>query len=240
MKHLNEHDTSLEKKQKKSMDFLSWIIEHVRSLAIEDDNLESTWNEFATLRPIQPFRFVHPSIKLALMKCERDSEPYFLLQQLLFHLRPTACDCAESRRIWSEDMLQCSLVEAVVGQGIWSCRFLIELTRADGMTGAQFLQTDLRGLPCKRTTKDAHTRFLSWLAAVEAQKQTEQIRVDRTPRLRAEAKAFCSICQDEISVQEQIVQLRCGHVFHETADCSSQSWIRQQGTCPMCRAEITT
>ena len=44
----------------------------------------------------------------------------------------------------------------------------------------------------------------------------------------------CTICMDPVySDQEQ--RLRCGHSFH--SGCVSV-WLKRQGTCPLCRAQI--
>ncbi|KAI9748961.1 MAG: hypothetical protein M1815_002839 [Lichina confinis] len=48
-------------------------------------------------------------------------------------------------------------------------------------------------------------------------------------------KAECSICMDEVPVGEEIMNLPCGHWFHE--QCGT-TWLREHDTCPICRKGI--
>lgn len=45
----------------------------------------------------------------------------------------------------------------------------------------------------------------------------------------------CSICIEDYSEDEQLVQLPCEHIFHK--DCI-MPWIEQHNTCPTCRYEL--
>ncbi len=47
---------------------------------------------------------------------------------------------------------------------------------------------------------------------------------------------FCSICQEQAEEGQRILEItQCKHMFHEP--CLTP-WIRQKGTCPLCRASI--
>ena len=68
---------------------------------------------------------------------------------------------------------------------------------------------------------------------------TEAIR-DTIPVYTAEGEvAECSICQETIKVGDQFRRLPCGvtinHCFHK--DCIDP-WLRQNNTCPNCRAKL--
>lgn len=51
--------------------------------------------------------------------------------------------------------------------------------------------------------------------------------------------ADCAVCFDKITIGQKILSLRCSdtklHSFHE--ECITP-WLRDKGTCPVCRAEI--
>lgn len=49
----------------------------------------------------------------------------------------------------------------------------------------------------------------------------------------------CAVCFDKITAGQKILSLRCSdttvHSFHENC---IMPWLRDKGTCPICRAEI--
>ncbi|KAF8326397.1 uncharacterized protein EI90DRAFT_1950293 [Cantharellus anzutake] len=45
----------------------------------------------------------------------------------------------------------------------------------------------------------------------------------------------CAICKDSFEVQQETISLPCKHIFHD--ECILP-WIRQSGTCPVCRYEL--
>ncbi|KAI9106199.1 hypothetical protein DFS34DRAFT_50562 [Phlyctochytrium arcticum] len=47
--------------------------------------------------------------------------------------------------------------------------------------------------------------------------------------------ADCSICQDEYSEGEEVIELPCKHLFHEPC---IKSWLTVNGTCPVCRHSL--
>ena len=48
----------------------------------------------------------------------------------------------------------------------------------------------------------------------------------------------CSVCLDEFDVNKHfVIALGCGHHFHDT--CGFR-WLIPHGTCPECRAPVTT
>lgn len=47
---------------------------------------------------------------------------------------------------------------------------------------------------------------------------------------------FCSICQEEAQEGQRILEIiQCKHMFHEPC---LEPWLRQKGTCPLCRVSI--
>jgi hypothetical protein len=47
---------------------------------------------------------------------------------------------------------------------------------------------------------------------------------------------FCPICQEEGKEGERVLEVQqCKHLFHETC---LDPWLRQKGTCPLCRVSI--
>ncbi|KAI1184137.1 hypothetical protein F5B17DRAFT_413133 [Nemania serpens] len=53
--------------------------------------------------------------------------------------------------------------------------------------------------------------------------------------LGAERKGECTICIDEVVVEDEVLVLPCRHWFHE--ECASL-WLKQHNSCPVCRAAI--
>ncbi|TVY16046.1 putative RING finger protein, partial [Lachnellula arida] len=53
--------------------------------------------------------------------------------------------------------------------------------------------------------------------------------------LGPEGKAECSVCMDDVVLDEEVVILPCSHWFHE--QCASM-WLSEHNTCPICRKGI--
>ncbi|KAG0002167.1 hypothetical protein BGZ65_002874, partial [Modicella reniformis] len=51
-------------------------------------------------------------------------------------------------------------------------------------------------------------------------------------REELDAKIECSVCKDEFAQEDNCLQLKCNHIFHE--DCI-KPWLKTSGTCPTCR-----
>ena len=47
---------------------------------------------------------------------------------------------------------------------------------------------------------------------------------------------ICPICSDDFAVGSNVLQLPCGHIFHE--DCAIP-WLDVKKTCPICRYMLT-
>ena len=45
----------------------------------------------------------------------------------------------------------------------------------------------------------------------------------------------CAVCKDDFEISQETIELPCKHVFHE--ECILP-WIKQSGTCPVCRFEL--
>jgi E3 ubiquitin-protein ligase RNF115/126 len=54
--------------------------------------------------------------------------------------------------------------------------------------------------------------------------------------LGPEMKAECSVCMDDVHLDDEVVVLPCTHWFHEA--CAS-AWLSEHNTCPICRTGIT-
>ncbi|KAI8363058.1 hypothetical protein B0O80DRAFT_420865 [Mortierella sp. GBAus27b] len=50
-----------------------------------------------------------------------------------------------------------------------------------------------------------------------------------------DAKTECSVCKDEFAKDDQCLQLKCKHIFHN--DCI-KPWLKTSGTCPTCRYAV--
>ncbi|KAF9920876.1 hypothetical protein FBU30_009184 [Linnemannia zychae] len=50
-----------------------------------------------------------------------------------------------------------------------------------------------------------------------------------------EAKLECSVCKEEFTKSDTLLQLPCKHIFHE--DCI-KPWLKVSGTCPTCRYSL--
>lgn len=48
-------------------------------------------------------------------------------------------------------------------------------------------------------------------------------------------KDVCSICLDDVAVNEKVCLLNCTHMFHE--NCIVK-WLGQNNTCPLCRCQL--
>ena len=77
-------------------------------------------------------------------------------------------------------------------------------------------------------------------AAEEEQKRenpTPQELIDALPYIRnCPSQKACPICQESTTAGEVMLQLPCEHAFHQGCIVP---WLKQQCTCPICRAEIT-
>jgi len=45
----------------------------------------------------------------------------------------------------------------------------------------------------------------------------------------------CAVCKDDFEVSQETIELPCKHVFHD--ECILP-WVKQSGTCPVCRFEL--
>ncbi|KAF9111653.1 hypothetical protein BGX27_004633 [Mortierella sp. AM989] len=66
--------------------------------------------------------------------------------------------------------------------------------------------------------------------------------IDSIPRHKLtieekEANTECSVCKDEFTMEDTLLQLPCKHVFHE--DCI-KPWLKVSGTCPTCRFSLVS
>lgn len=53
--------------------------------------------------------------------------------------------------------------------------------------------------------------------------------------LGPEHKGECSVCMDDVTIDDEVVVLPCKHWFHE--QCAS-IWLKEHNTCPICRKGI--
>tara|TARA_Y100001958_G_scaffold143641_2_gene120799 strand:- start:961 stop:1515 length:555 start_codon:yes stop_codon:yes gene_type:complete len=55
-----------------------------------------------------------------------------------------------------------------------------------------------------------------------------------------DTSCVCSICQDNFNIDDEILELPCGHKFHgEGCECPGLlPWLKDNNTCPMCKHEL--
>ncbi|KFY37471.1 hypothetical protein V494_04724 [Pseudogymnoascus sp. VKM F-4513 (FW-928)] len=71
-------------------------------------------------------------------------------------------------------------------------------------------------------------------APAEAIASLPKKKVDKE-MLGTEGKAECSVCMDDVVLDEEVVALPCSHWFHEA--CVT-AWLSEHNTCPICRTGI--
>ncbi|WOL04731.1 E3 ubiquitin-protein ligase [Canna indica] len=80
-----------------------------------------------------------------------------------------------------------------------------------------------------------HEASSSSIAASEQKKQ-ESVKLDGNLK-SSEDELTCSVCLEQVIVGELIRSLPCLHQFH--ANCIDP-WLRQQGTCPVCKHKVNS
>jgi len=67
----------------------------------------------------------------------------------------------------------------------------------------------------------------------------KMLRLRWGPRMQREkgGKQSCSICLADLEMGDEVMQITCGHFFHE--DCILP-WLKQTNSCPLCRFELPT
>lgn len=68
-----------------------------------------------------------------------------------------------------------------------------------------------------------------------------QNEIDRIPFVRVSEEDVakniqCSVCMDELKIEEKVRKLPCAHLFH--TDCIVP-WLQMHATCPICRKTIS-
>lgn len=71
-------------------------------------------------------------------------------------------------------------------------------------------------------------------ASAEAISSLKELMV--TPK-HVEANEGCSVCKDDYTADEKVLQLPCQHLFH--TECCLP-WLKQHNSCPTCRYELPT
>ena len=59
---------------------------------------------------------------------------------------------------------------------------------------------------------------------------------DQTQEQLNDEERVCTICLDDIKLDEMIFDIKCKHVFHEAC---LKKWLRIQKLCPNCKKTIT-
>lgn len=72
-------------------------------------------------------------------------------------------------------------------------------------------------------------------ASEDAIRSLEKKKVDKK-MLGTEGKAECSICMDDVVLNQEVTTLPCQHWFH--GDCVT-AWLKEHDTCPHCRKPIS-
>lgn len=53
---------------------------------------------------------------------------------------------------------------------------------------------------------------------------------------QVDAKLQCSVCWEDFTLDENVRQLPCTHIYHEPC---IRPWLELHGTCPICRQNLT-
>ena len=192
---------------------------------------------------VAPVRFLQPELKALLADAlvNAGDDKHRVVANLLQLIRDQreVRHCFYYEAMVADFTLQNRLMRIVFETGTLHCavlRFFLQLPPDQPLDLASFPPDFAERCPC--TEAPTYARFLSWLSQRHAQQHAEQQRVDNIPVAESRAGGACSICQDDIAPGEATAQLKCGHVFHETTECSSRVWFREKGTCPICRTPI--
>ena len=72
----------------------------------------------------------------------------------------------------------------------------------------------------------------------EVDTAVEQVQRKAFVRTRSRSQQQCTVCLDDVGIEEDAVQTRCQHLFHK--ECLIH-WIKSSKTvaCPICRSKIT-
>ena len=63
-----------------------------------------------------------------------------------------------------------------------------------------------------------------------------QLQIDTTPYSESnQCETKCGVCQEDFGEEEDVVQLKCNHIFHEQC---IRNWGEFKPECPMCRTKI--
>lgn len=90
-----------------------------------------------------------------------------------------------------------------------------------------------------RSTENRHTNLLEninvinnqlWSSTADLQKNIQRKEYEYN-----ESNIHCSICLETFIEQEEILQLRCSHMFHENC---LLPWFNKDNSCPLCRAPV--
>lgn len=65
----------------------------------------------------------------------------------------------------------------------------------------------------------------------------ENLKDNKRTILNAVDTCTCPVCQDELSIGDKVIDLKCNHSFCE--DCIIP-WLEKHNSCPLCRMEMET
>ena len=63
----------------------------------------------------------------------------------------------------------------------------------------------------------------------------ERRKMDEAWKAKEGGKAECTVCIDEVKIDDEVIFLPCKHWFHE--ECVTM-WLKEHNTCPICRTPI--
>ena len=69
----------------------------------------------------------------------------------------------------------------------------------------------------------------------EQLKSLPSIEYQKLPLAESTDTLACTVCLEDYKSTDQVIQLPCQHVFHQT--CLVE-WLKINGICPMCRASV--
>ncbi|XP_021910516.1 E3 ubiquitin-protein ligase SDIR1 [Carica papaya] len=102
-------------------------------------------------------------------------------------------------------------------------------------TTASMSEEEINALPVhkyKVTGPQSSSSVLQGSSSSSAEQKKQDTAVTVGSMKSAEDELTCSVCLEQVNVGELVRSLPCLHQFH--ANCIDP-WLRQQGTCPVCK-----
>ncbi|KAJ4719990.1 E3 ubiquitin-protein ligase SDIR1 [Melia azedarach] len=106
---------------------------------------------------------------------------------------------------------------------------------ADNVPTASMSDEEINALPVHKYKVSGSQSGASSMQSASSSAPAEQKKLDTAiavGSLKTEDELTCTVCLEQVNVGETVRSLPCLHQFH--ANCIDP-WLRQQGTCPVCK-----